>query len=356
MFLLEQMAEGVLLLNRQGILLEQNRAGRPWQDACKYMQPYLKRLIDEEIAGRLDLPISIEMRTPPNGAAVPLANVWLCKNGQKAYALFIVAGQRIREPRVETRPAESGFLMLMGAQARRSLEDLKKMLADEPTSDLGRSSVLAHKATEVAALLKDIADLAHLMGQDLVFAEQKLDFSSILGQAFEMAKHANVNRAMREVDLDTQTLGVVYGDTNWMTYALRVLLECLYAGAPDKSTIRVDVRQMGEFVAIKGSVVMSKAYPTRLVSKVTELNAIPSGPHAHLQICRRILELHGAQLKLIFLDAASDPDKASLVKIDTFTMTLLTGMPEHNRSRVSCANCPITLQAAAFAKDLSTLM
>jgi hypothetical protein len=53
-------------------------------------------------------------------------------------------------------------------------------------------------------------------------------------------------------------------------------------------------------------------------------------------------------------DAVRGGDSSSL--IESFTLTLPTGLPLHERSRASCTECRINLQTQAFAADVATLL
>jgi hypothetical protein len=43
-------------------------------------------------------------------------------------------------------------------------------------------------------------------------------------------------------------------------------------------------------------------------------------------------------------------------QIESFTLTLGTGQPVVEQSRVSCASCPYPLQTLAYAADLASLL
>ena len=71
--------------------------------------------------------------------------------------------------------------------------------------------------------------------------------------------------------------------------------------------------------------------------------------------CRRIIALHGGKLKLALLPMSASDD-ASNPPIESFTLTLGTGQPVNERSRVSCGSCRHVLQEQAYAFDLSQLL
>ncbi len=75
-----------------------------------------------------------------------------------------------------------------------------------------------------------------------------------------------------------------------------------------------------------------------------------------MEICRRIIELHGGQMKLKAVSGSGDENEAASAALGSFTLTLPTGIPVADRSRVSCAECRITFQAMQYARDLAELM
>lgn len=159
----------------------------------------------------------------------------------------------------------------------------------------------------------------------------------------------------------------MYGHAVWMSYALRVLFEALQASAPGGSQVSVSTRQMGNFVLLVGRVVASidahKTHPIVQTTaqpgdtgRATQASAqSPRDPQVRWLMCRRIIALHAGQLKLETLppEAGADPTNPP---IESFTLTLATGQPMHERSRASCNGCTHVLQAQAYAADLALVL
>jgi len=81
----------------------------------------------------------------------------------------------------------------------------------------------------------------------------------------------------------------------------------------------------------------------------------PVDPQVRWAMRRRIIALHAGQLKLVTLapEVGADPGNPA---IESFTLTLATGQPAHERSRASCDTCPKAMQALAYAADLAQLL
>lgn len=73
-------------------------------------------------------------------------------------------------------------------------------------------------------------------------------------------------------------------------------------------------------------------------------------------MAQRILELHSGQLKLVLLPINESTDHELAAPIESFTVTLLTGLPLHERRRASCGQCHLTLQTQAYAQDMAALL
>lgn len=103
---------------------------------------------------------------------------------------------------------------------------------------------------------------------------------------------------------------------------------------------------------VAGNVAIDRAHPAAKDAQV----ALPEqGFGLSLQICQRVFELHGGQLRIDYGDAPSDRPETGRF-IVAFTLTLPTGLPTHDRTRVSCRSCRISEQAMETARDLVKMM
>lgn len=96
-FLLVKLSDGVILLDRQAQVLGHNGAGEPRVPRCYAMLGALKVLINEEVHGRVALPIRINLWASIKTGEQP-AVAWLVQNGHRGYAVLVPAQQRTAPP------------------------------------------------------------------------------------------------------------------------------------------------------------------------------------------------------------------------------------------------------------------
>jgi hypothetical protein len=72
-------------------------------------------------------------------------------------------------------------------------------------------------------------------------------------------------------------------------------------------------------------------------------------------LCRRIVELDAGQLKLAYLPIAT-PVGGEQSHLESFALTLRTGLPPKGRNLVDCSQCRINLQTQAFATNISQML
>ena len=363
--MLEKMAEGIISIDRQAAVLGHNRAAEPWVASTKNLAPALRRLIGEEVQGRVLLPVRIDLAARQGEAKVPAADVWMVKNGQRDYAIFIAALGRMPEAQpllaapVQASPQvlETHYISLFGDEVRHQLAGLQgqldSLIQDQGPDPVHHTQELITQAALVSQLLKEISDLTQLMQRDLVFADDRMDPAALIGTLMlELAPAKLVNDITLSFDPEAKQQGLVYGNKPWMEDALRVLLKSLIHGAPKHSRIALGLRQMGDFVVITGRV--SNAFTPLHLSLRTSAEqphqpatGQDAGIAMSMLICQRIIDLHGGKLKLEWLPSA---------KVESFTLTLVTGAPMHERSHASCRDCRVPMQALSYAEDLASIL
>jgi hypothetical protein len=360
--MLEMMSEGVIVLDRQAKILTSNRAAEPWLASTKALEPALKRLIDEEVLGRTTLPVRIDLTAHQKSNGVPPADVWVSKNGRRDYAIFIAPLRRIpivAAPQVSPQLSEKRYVSLFGDGVLQQLVQLQSML-QASEGNLGHDAQeIGKQAARVAQLLKDISDLTLLMHRDLVFTEERVSPAALLTELVPALQHEQQATGCNVTfTAATGQQGVVYGSSSWLRYALRVLIEGLIHGAAKYSRIELDTRQLGHFIVITGRVTgvdlhpFAKLYPS---SPSGEPVSAPSDSTMRMLICQRIIDLHGGQLRLERIPSSSDESSAG-TDLESFTLTLATGLPIHERSRASCSDCRYPLQVQSYAADMAQIL
>jgi signal transduction histidine kinase len=360
--MLEKMNEGVIVLDRQAKILTSNRAAEPWLASAKALEPALKRLIDEEVQGRTTMPVRIDLAAHQKTNSVPTADVWVSKNGRRDYAIFISPPRRIAvlaAPEVSPQLSEKRYVSLFGDEVRQQLALLQSMLQPSQEGLPHDGQAIAKQAVRVDQLLKDISDLTLLMHRDLVFAEERVSPAALLTELVPAVQHEQQATGCNVTfTAATGQQGVVYGSASWLRYALRVLVEGLIQGAAKYSRIALDTRQLGNFIVITGRVTGVDLHPFAKLytsAPAAEPAVPPSDGAMRLLICQRIVDLHGGQLKLQRIPSP-DEEAATVPSVESFTLTLATGLPMHERTRVSCSDCRYTLQAQSYAADMAQIL
>ena len=361
--LLEHMSEGLVLLNRQGQVVSHNRAAGPWVPRCHAMLGGFKSLIDEEIKGRVALPLRIGLWSDKTQENPCQTEAWLIQDGRRDYAVFLASSARppVAGPGQHApSQVEVNHVTLLGDEVRLQMTVLRKLLQTQAGNPARDEAAIVAQSSRVDQLLQEIADLSQLMQQDEVFMQDRIVLSDLIEQLLPtLPQHPN----RVAFNPDNHQQGVVYGHTAWLRYALRVLLESLVNSAPPNSHVDMATSQLGNFMVLTGRV--SAINP--LHARNTQPGRSPSaqGPavepgqqrSAAIQqvMCQRIIALHAGQLKLDFMPPTA-PGGDPKSQIESFTLTLGTGQPVVEQSRVSCASCPHPLQTLAYAADLASLL
>ncbi len=361
--LMDTLSEGVILLDHLAQVTTHNQAALPWVKQIMARSSAIKVLIDLEVRSRVKLPVKLgnwQVRTDDDKVT---ASVWLIRNGRRDYAIYIAPSPENTGDREELRAnsvAEKSFLLLLGEEARAQLCALQMLLNPQAGNSMRDIEAVGSQSQSVLTLLQQLSDLTLLMQRDEVFADERLDLPTLINGSFPPVS-PDPDQPRFELTQDGSGLGVVYGHAAWMSYALRVLFDALQDSAPVRSLVAVSLRQLGNFVVLTARVTNATAR-----RKVRPVVATHSGESSAAKsplsddsvrwlMCRRILALQGGQLKLEVLPLGPSQDPAN-PPIESFTLTLATGLPLQERSRESCSSCRYTLQAQAYATDLSQLL
>jgi signal transduction histidine kinase len=344
---IERMSEGVVLLDKLAEVKSCNQAARAWLPACVRQAGQLRALIQNERAGLLKLPAEV---TLDESLSEPV-DAWLCKDGRWNYVLFVAQPA----PEQELKAIETRFVALLGAQARQEISALGDLLrAAASTSALNRSAIL-HQSARVDRVLTEINHLATLFQRDEVFLEDRLSLIGLVKDVLSTLPRQRGAHLIHYKLVETfEQLGVLYGDAAWLKYAIQHLLTGLGESAPPHSQVIIELHQIGDFIVFTGRV---QNAPQRHLEKPAHHEDGKTSPltlEIRLQMCQRIVQLHGGRIK-VSMTRSADGDEHN-TGIESFTLNLLTGLPDHDRSRASCEKCRYTKQAQAYAIDLSELL
>lgn len=353
---LQQMTDGVVGLDRSGRVLKANPAGTPWLSLCRQRADVYKRLIDEERSGRLTMPV------PVNFGAT---KAWICKNGRNEYAVYVIASAGASDA-ARTPPAiDSGgyFVKLMGSQVRDELNSLRGALEKVTAPDHEQCAAdIGIKSDLVADLLKEMTQLSELTEVDNTFASERISLSELVESVLDETPVSQANQVFAYMH-SNNFAAPVYGHRQWLAYALRLLIRSVMAGAPQKSQVELLMRQQGDYVVLSTRVVGAGHSPQRTRPQTggqgqdgTEGGAAVADSRVRWLMCRRIIELHDGHLKVSYLDGDTHDAVDPTPLMESFALTLPTGVPARARSRPDCTDCVHVLQEQAYAKDLAKLL
>jgi signal transduction histidine kinase len=352
MRLVEQMVEGVIQLNPDGLVTDFNRAARPWIRLCLAAAPKLQQLIRQVADGSLKAPVAVDIGTLTDAGAVA---IHLCKREPKGYVLFVTPVQpSVVPPALEERDAD--FFRLLDQETRHELSVLRDQLAGAQRGEPARDDAVRQATDRVSRLLVAFDQLAQLHQIDAFNQGARLSLPTLIEDVLqEMPRQKCDYRVRTEPASSPQATGVLYGDANWLKCALRSLLEGLGDSAPPHSQIELRVRQNG------GYTVLSSHFFHAAGAGRTQAGAAPGASTIlrldagiRTQICRRILELHGGRLSVTHTGTALEGGQGE--GIESFDLVLPISAPGQAGSLAACANCPAGKQAEKYAQDLAFLI
>ncbi len=358
--MLQEMTEGVILLDGHGEILTHNRAADFWMQEGEAVRTALKHLVEQEAKTGALVPTRVDLCLGAFNQPKKWAKAWLCRNGPQNYAVFISPSAApvasAGTPFADTNATSSSALLLadgLMSELRVLVNNLKEAAPENET--------IAVACGEIDHTLQMISNLWLLKQRDHIFLDERLNLVDVLQHLLpSLAAPPGVQYFFNPLGMPR---GMVYGHGAWLNKALRVLLENLGRSAPATSKIEIGLRQLGDFIVITGHVVVGTSSFARANAVAHDEDRVstndklvsPREQVIHQAICRRIIELHSGQLKLEYMPNSSTAE-AQERQVESFTLTLATGLPDHERSRASCSECRYTLQAQAYAADMAQLM
>jgi hypothetical protein len=348
--LLEKLTEGVISLNMKGVVIDYNQAALPWLKHFMTCETELGSLIHEITRGVVQAPVSIASMHPSSPHS---EDFHLCKNGADGFAIFITL--QVTAPSALT-IQEDKFNSLLSKDFRHELSDFRQFL--EQTSSRSSADVeqLNKQSLRLSRLLISMESLCELQQADSFLVEERVSLQNIIQEAIaELPLRRSDYSINPELSGDASKQGMVFGHAQWLKVAIKGLLEGIGASAPPHCRIEIRVRQNGGFVVMTGT--FSSFFSQRsAVAKTAGCPgpALTTDADLNLSICRRIVALHGGQLKIVPLD----PEQSDVVLrgVESFTLVLPTGAPSLGRGLNDCANCLYPKQAELYAQDLAYLL
>lgn len=346
---INQLSDGIVLLDGKGAITDINRMAPASLKCVIANRGRIAGWVSEAVKGKLPLPADLSL---PNAGAADVAALpaTLCANGRRGFAMVIRAAAQLNG---DSRGRGRDVMPLIGEALREELRTVADRLRHyNPTGN--EAGKLRKQAVRLERQLREIAALAELGGRDMVFSEHRIQLAGVLHDLLPRLPRRTGEAAVHYLIEDSgDDLGSVYGNLVWLQQALCSLLGRLAGGCPPGGQVRIALRQIGDHVVMSARFVTraEAAFVPAAEQVVRDGNLLEDG--VSMEICRRIIELHGGQLRFEPTPGSTDEEAGP---VDSFTLTLPTGLPVADRSRVSCAECRITHQAMQYARDLAEMM
>jgi len=176
--ILDQMAEGVIVLNHKAEVVKHNAAADSWLPACLTARQGIRRLIAEDITGRIRLPVSADFLLAIEPSVATGTQIWLSKNGPTEYLLIITPPRSAESAAVlpvKSDVAGHHYVTLMGDQVREKLEEFQVVaeLFDMPPA-------LLEVTRQVDSLLNQMGALSMMLQRDQVFSSDRIDLNELI--------------------------------------------------------------------------------------------------------------------------------------------------------------------------------
>lgn len=352
---LNALSDGIVLLDAKGAITGINRMSPPSLKLVLENRARIAGWVADALKGSFPLPAAVELQEgglARHGAAAGVQRTMLCANGRRGYALVIRLDPQADSPSIST-----AMEALMGQDMQEQLRTTAELLRRfEPTGE--DAAKLRKQAVHLESLLRDVAALAELRGRDNLFSEDRFALAGVVRELVPQLPRQNGEEAIRYVvDDGIGNQGNLYGSRRWLQEALHTLLLRLAAGCAPRGQVRIELRQIGDFLVMAGTAIspVTDAVGFHPLPQRASPSRILKEGGLTMDICSRIIDLHGGQMKLTPVSGDADNGVAGATALESLTLTLPTGLPVADRSRVSCNECRIKYQALQYARDLAEM-
>ena len=351
---LEKLAEGVVLLDRYGQITDFNRAAKPWLKSCVKAADKISAIVAQTVRDSSKTPFRIDLY-PKAEAPTQAADVMLCSDGKDGFALLFTPVQSSRQEAPGALQRQ-GISQLISDEIRHQMTELILYLGaiKDPKSAAEATPVWEH-AQHLRSLFVAMEELSLIAQVGTLFPGERLSVVALLKNAIAAVNFRHCDYYIDVTAQDPATeVGSVYGSASWVQCAFTALLQSLELGAPRRSHIALSVRDNGGFLVVtaRPSCTSDVSASVPVKPEAVEDSVLRLAASIRVPLARRIVELHGGQLRVNSIDGE---DAAQSNVIESFTLQLPTGSPANQRSK-DCENCGVNQQATAYARDLASLM
>lgn len=357
--IIDQLSDAFAVINAAGeTVLANPRARDLFGDTGPKQRP-LVRLIARIRSGEISLPYRIPANELLPANVPPPESLWVFPDPasdlppQTMGASYCLIARYPNDPSQLSRN-DKALLTLIGQETRLDIQRLRALMIDLERRPEARSEAI-RLAAHLDDVLGDIIGLAELTQQTSPYEEDRFFVGPLLNDvipALPKLRDTSIRFDIQGADAEPSP---IYGHQKWMGKAFAALLTVLAKDCPIPGRITVTHQQIGDFVVVNGKVTAEAVISSRISHD--QPGSTPSlvelSRQRHLQMARRILELHGGQLRLrTFFGSGYHPS----APVESFTLTLPTGQSAQERIHRDCGHCPVTAQARQYAQDIADLL
>jgi signal transduction histidine kinase len=353
--ILNQLSDGVVLLDRTGKVIGLNLAAQPFLRRLLESRSTIKDAVERINLGKLSAPtvLTLNNKLPTTGDATEMTEVVLHRNGMAGFVCLF-------SPRANRSDADVGFPELLSKELRAVTQNAVHAL-----------DALADAASDMSTL-EGLKDVRSLLGDvlNLTPKDRSRDEQVERVEILEFLRRLRPDLALRFPRLEGEIhliqdgdIAPIYGHGGWLHSALNGLLHRVCAACPPGGHVQIELKQIGNHLTcIAKSFVtpmMGKKVPKHLIADpIATLDPLRHWKPLNLLLCQRVIEQHGGQLRLVAVDGEPYSPSATTTGSDdvaSFTLTLPTGT-QYLGATERCVSCPIAEQAQLYAKEFVQLV
>ncbi len=341
--LLDASPQPVLLVDGEARLVYANPAAQQVVPAFIAHRVHWAREIGKLAGSRALLPT----RVAPEVLPEDLKNwqVWVAAEGDAGYALYFMnlpaetdkAGGSPAGRRLIGRALRDEMKAYAG-QLREAFSSIAHATGMPGQADLMRQTRRLADQTDELVMLAEMEEVGASRKDDRIYL---YSLTNQLCADLQAARHADV---AWDVDPAGALLAPVYGNRRWLSMALQAYFLVLATSSPRVVRVKLQFRQEGGNAVISGRTFIDDR--DSYSPPVAAGHAPDRDPVLSVAVARRILELHGAEIRLVRAEQ----------RIDGFSITLPTSFPFAARPDIWCQDCASLKQSVAIARDFAAMM
>jgi len=203
---------------------------------------------------------------------------------------------------------------------------------------------LIAETQHLALQFLELAKLSELHERSPMDDQERIAFDTLIARVLAGMPGAGATRF--EFNTAGASFAPVYGNPDWLSYAVRAYLLRLGAGLEEGARISLALRQLGDLLVLDANIVIGKTALVLAESGSPEEE--PSAPvvDIRLMLAERLLHMLGGEVE------ARPAEHQN--RIEAFTIRLPASHPHEARRIGRCQTCPETRQALEYAKELAT--